>query len=131
MLFRLEKLFKETCHQMNCELLEFGGEDDHVHLMAAVHPKCAIANLVGKLKGKSAYFLRKEFAMELRKKLWGYHLWSPSYCVVSCGGASLETVRSYIENQRQPSTEKGVRHSISETARHAKNKRLRARLTRP
>jgi putative transposase len=42
---------------MDCELLEFGGEDDHVHLMLNVHPKVAVANLVGKLKGKSSYLL--------------------------------------------------------------------------
>ena len=46
---------------MGCELLEFGGEDDHVHLMLSVHPKVAVANLVGKLKGKSSYILRIEF----------------------------------------------------------------------
>lgn len=108
---------------MECELREFGGEDDHVHLMVVAHPKWAIANLVGKLKGKSAYFLRREFSGEIRKKLWGDHLWSPSYCVVSCGGAPLDIVRSYIENQRQPPTTKGVRQSISETRRRAEQKR--------
>jgi putative transposase len=125
MLLRLEELSRETCQQMECELLEFGGEDDHVHRMVVAHPKWAIANLVGKLKGKSAYFLRREFAKEIRKKLWGNPLWSPSYCVVSCGGAPLDTVRSYIENQRQPPTTKGVRQSISETRRRAKQKNIR------
>lgn len=120
MLDRLRDLFDETCLQMECELLEFGGEDDHVHLMVAAHPKLAIANLVGRLKGKSSYFLRKEFGTQLRKKLWGNHLWSPSYCVVSCGGAPLDIVRSYIENQRKPPTEKGIRQSKSETARRAR-----------
>ena len=73
MLKRLHEILRETCEQMECELLEFGGEDDHVHLMVAAHPKWAISNLVGKLKGKSAYFLRRELAKELRKKLWGNH----------------------------------------------------------
>ena len=39
------------------ELLEFGGEDDYVHPMVSCHPKLAISNLVGKLKGKSSYLL--------------------------------------------------------------------------
>ena len=104
MLKRIEELMKETCEQMECELIEFNGEDDHVHLMVSVHPKVPVSSLVGKLKGKSAYFLRQEFAREVKKKLWGEHFWSPSYCVVSCGGAPLETVKKYIEDQRRPQT---------------------------
>ena len=83
MLERMRELFLETCEQMDVELTEFGGEDDHVHILVTVPPKLAIANLVGKLKGKSSYFLRKEYAKELRKKLWGTHLWAPSYCALT------------------------------------------------
>ena len=92
MLKRLSELFKETCTQMDVELIEFGGEDDHVYLLVCCHPKLAISNLVGKLKGKSSYFLRQEYWHKLKEKLWGKHLWSPSYCVVSCGGVPLEPV---------------------------------------
>jgi putative transposase len=46
---------------MDGELIEFGGEDVHVHLLVSAHPKTAISNLVGKLKGKSSYFLRKNY----------------------------------------------------------------------
>src|SRR2546428_2683244 len=105
MLDRLKELLAETCLQMDCQLLEFNGEDDYVHLIVAVHPKLAVSNLVGKLKGKSSYFLRQEFWPQLKEKLWGKHLWSPSYCVVSCsfspvgrsdrGGAPLEIIRKY------------------------------------
>lgn len=111
MIDRMKKLFQETCLQMDVELVEFGGEDDHVHLLVTVPPKLAIANLVGKLKGKSAYFLRKEFSSHLKKKLWGNHLWSPSYCVVSCGGATLDVVRRYVMNQRRPTSEASATQS--------------------
>jgi putative transposase len=124
MLHRLKEIFIETCQQMDCELLEFGGEHDHVHIMLAVHPKVAVANLVGKLKGKSAYFLRKEYWNIVKKKLWGAHFWSPSYCVVSCGGASLDIVKAYIKNQRTPPSEKQVKQS------KAISNKPRARLTR-
>jgi len=59
---------------MDVELIECNGEDDHIHLMVNCPPKLALANLVGKHKGKSSYVLRKEFAEELRDKLWGNHL---------------------------------------------------------
>jgi len=111
MLIRLEEIFRETMEQMDGELLEFGGEDDHVHLMVSFPPRHAVANLVGKLKGKSSYFLRQEFWDEIKPKLWGAHFWSPSYCVVSCGGAPLDVVKAYVENQRQPKDLKHVKHS--------------------
>ena len=48
---------------------------------------------------------------DIKNKLWGVHFWSPSYCVVSCGGASLDVVKAYIENQRRPPTDKQIKQS--------------------
>jgi len=114
MLKMMEHIFKQTCEQMECELLEFNGEADHVHLMLSAPPKLSVSVLIGKLKGKSSYFIRQEFWEQIKKKLWGEHLWSPSYCSVTCGGAPLEIVKKYIENQRQPPSEKGVAQSLRE-----------------
>ena len=112
MLECVKGVMDETCKQMDCELLEFGREDDHIHLMVAVNPKVAVSNLVIKLKGKSSYVLRRDFWESVRHKLWGNHLWSPSYCVVSCGGASLDVVKAYIEQQQAPPSEKSVKQSL-------------------
>ncbi|MFM8454082.1 MAG: IS200/IS605 family transposase [Gammaproteobacteria bacterium] len=115
MLESMYLVFKETCLQMDVELLEFNGEDDHVHLMLSCHPKLALSNLVGKLKGKSSYMLRKEFWPQIKQKLWGKHLWSPSYCLVSCGGAPLNIVKQYIQQQRTPPSQRSIRQSIQES----------------
>ena len=111
MLSEIGFLIDETCMQMDCELIEFNGEDDHIHMMVNVHPKLAISNLVGKLKGKTSYFMRKNHWNHTKKYLWGKHFWSPSYCVVSCGGAPLAIIKKYIENQRLPTEEKHVKKS--------------------
>jgi putative transposase len=111
MLDRLKEIFTETCLQMDGELLEFGGEDDHVHLLVSCPPKLSISNLVGKLKGKSSYFLRQDFWPEIKSKLWGNHFWGPSYCALSAGGAPLEVIKKYIENQRTPTSDKYVKTS--------------------
>jgi putative transposase len=111
MLERLNAVYAETMEQMEGTLMEFGGEDDHVHLLVSCHPKTAVSNLVGKLKGKSSYILRNEFWSEIKTKLWGDHFWSPSYCVVSSGAASLDVVRAYIEDQRKPSDKQSMEQS--------------------
>lgn len=119
MLKRVHELIEETCNQMDCELIEFNGEKDHVHLIVNVHPKQAISHFVGKIKGKTSYFLRKEYWDTVKTKLWGNHFWSPSYCVVSVGGAPIDIVRKYIEEQKRPTIEKHVKKSkaIKENAR--------------
>jgi putative transposase len=91
--------------------MEYGFEADHVHLMVQVHPKVAVSNLVGKLKGKSSYILRRDYWESVKTKLWGDKFWSPSYCVVSCGGGSLEQVAAYIDSQRKPPSERAVKQS--------------------
>lgn len=111
MLKRMEVLLKETCKQMDVEFIEFNGKEDHIHLMVCCPPKLAISNLVSKLKGKTSYFLRKEFWDLLKDKLWGKHLWSPSYCVVSSGGAPLDIIREYIKNQSKPTDKRYVSQS--------------------
>ena len=55
MLERLKEVLEETCKQMDVELIECNGEDEHIHLMVNCPPKLVISNLVGKLKGKSSY----------------------------------------------------------------------------
>lgn len=119
MLKRTEELIGETSEQMDCELIEFNGESDHIHILVNVHPKLAISNFVGKLKGKTSYFLRKEYWDKVKQKLWGKHFWGPSYCVVSVGGAPLDVVKNYIENQRVPTEEK---HAKKSQAIHARRR---------
>ncbi len=44
--------------------------------------------------------LRSRNYQEITEKLWGGHLWSPSYFAASCGGAPLDIIKRYIEDQR-------------------------------
>jgi putative transposase len=92
----------DVCQKMGVELKEFDGDDDHVHLLVAYPPKLAVSRLVNSLKLVSARLLRKRDFPEVRKKLWGVHFWTPSYYAGSCGRASLQTVKRYIQNQRRP-----------------------------
>ncbi len=83
-------------------------------ILVSIPPKHSVAIVASKLKGKSSYFIRREFWELIKKKLWGDNFWSPSYCSVTCGGAPLEIIKKYIDDQRKPFTEKGVAQSIRE-----------------
>jgi len=101
MLEAMEGMFKKVCLDFEAELTEFNGEDDYVHLLINYPPKVAVSNLVNSLKGVSSRHLRKDFP-EIKNKLWGGSLWSPSYFASSCGGAPLEIIKQYIEQQQTP-----------------------------
>ncbi|CAN7643329.1 IS200/IS605 family transposase [Trinickia sp. LjRoot230] len=90
-------MFASVCADFEAELVEFDGEDNHVHLLVNYPSKVAVAALVNSLKGVSSRMIRKKNCPSMRRKLWGGALWSPSYFAGSCGGAPLSAIREYIE----------------------------------
>ena len=98
----LRGIFASVCADFESQLVELDGEHDHVHLLVEYPPKVAISNLVNSLKGVSSRMIRKKNDPNIREKLWGGALWSPSYFAGSCGGAPIELVRQYIEQQQTP-----------------------------
>lgn len=98
----LKEIFACVCSDFEANLIEIDGEKDHVHLLITYPPKVAISRLVNSLKGVSSRLIRKKQYPSISKALWGDALWSPSYFAGSCGGAPLETIRTYIEQQDSP-----------------------------
>jgi putative transposase len=98
----LREIFTAVCTDFEAERVEFDGEDDHAHLLVNYPPKVAVSALVNSLKGVSSRMIRNKNYPEIKKKLWGGALWSPSYFAGSCGGAPISLIRQYIEQQRTP-----------------------------
>ena len=98
----LAAAFVEVCSRFEATLDAFETDQDHAHLLVTYPPKVALSRLVGSLKTISSYRVRQHAWPEVRRALWGEHFWSPSYAVISCGGAPLDAVRAYIENQQSP-----------------------------
>lgn len=101
---RLEEHFSRLCENAGCTLSEFNGEADHVHLLVDASPNVAPSKLVNTLKTISSREIRKEFSEHLKPFYWKPFLWSRAYCLVSAGGAPLNVLKKYIENQgKEPS----------------------------
>ena len=102
MLTFCEHTMRTVCAELHVELVEFNGEADHVHLLISYPPTLAISTLVQRLKGRTAYTVRREYTgVCVRARMRG-HLWSPSYFAVSCGGAPLSIIKQYIDGQARP-----------------------------
>ena len=102
MLTLCESTMRSVCDDFEAQLVEFNGEEDHVHLLVEYPPKIAISKLVNSLKGVSARRLRFEFTGQVNRHSMNGPLGSPSYFAASCGGAPISIIRQYIEQQQRP-----------------------------
>ena len=102
MLLRMKEIFTRLCQNQKSELVEFGGEADHVHLLVDLSPDIAVSKLVNTLKTISSRMIRKEFAEHLKQFYWKPVFWTGAYCVISSGGAPLDILKQYIQNQETP-----------------------------
>jgi len=96
----LRGIFTSVCADFESELVEFDGANDHVHLLVNYPPKVSVSRLVNSLKGVSSRIIRRKQYPDIRNKIWGNALWSPSYFAGSCGGAPIAVLRQYIEQQQ-------------------------------
>jgi putative transposase len=101
-LTRLEEIMRAVCTHFECELVEFNGENNHVHLLVNFPPKVALSKLVNSLKGVSSRRMRQEFPDLVRHYYQANRLWSGSYFAGSVGGAPLTVLHQYIEQQNRP-----------------------------
>ena len=99
---RMEQIMRDVCADFECELAEFNGESNHVHLLVHFPPKVALSRLVNSLKGVSSRRLRQEFPELASHYYRTNQLWSGSYFAGSVGGAPLSVLRPYIEQQNRP-----------------------------
>ncbi len=101
---RMKEIVEEQCQHWDIELIEFGGEADHIHLLLSMHPNIMPSRFINSLKTVSSRYLRKEFSAHLKKYFWKPVLWTRAYCLLTTGGATIETIRQYIEKQGSDSS---------------------------
>ena len=102
MMTRLEGILGHLCEKWDCKLIEFNGEQDHIHLLFQYYPQMELPKLVNNVKTVTSRRLRSEFAEHVDQFYWKDVLWSSSYFIASCGGVTVSILRRYIENQDTP-----------------------------
>jgi putative transposase len=94
---RLKEIIYSKAIEHQSEVLELEIMPDHVHLLVEVDPQHGIHKLIKAMKGASSRALRSEFP-HIKSRL--PTLWTNSYFVSTVGGAPLEVIKQYIENQK-------------------------------
>lgn len=104
---RLKTIIRETAAEMQVEIIEMeitpalacgSSVPDHVHLLCEIHPQYSVNLFMQLIKGHSSRLLRQE-----NKSLCTClpTLWTTSYFISNIGGAPLEKIKQYIENQKR------------------------------
>lgn len=96
----LIEILNKIAEDNNFKILEINGDLDHIHLLIECSPQHYIPNILKALKGVSARLLMKEFP-SIKGKLWGGHLWNPSYFVATVSENTEEQIRNYIQSQKE------------------------------
>jgi len=100
MLILIKDVFETLLNSNGCTLIEYNGEQDYIHILISLHPTIAISRLVNVLKGVSSRHIRQQYP-GLTQIYYGANigLWSRAYYASSVGGATLETLKKYIQKQ--------------------------------
>ena len=93
----LGRVFRDLARQRESEIEEGHLMPDHVHMLIAIPPKYAVAQVVGFIKGKSAIHIARSY-LGRRRNYRGQHFWARGY-FVSTVGREEQQVRRYIRHQ--------------------------------
>ena len=94
----LGPIIKELARQKESEVVEGKLVGDHVHMLLAVPPKYAVAQVIGYIKGKSAIYVARMSGR--RRNFVGQNFWARGYCV-STIGLDEAAIREYIQRQEE------------------------------
>ena len=95
---RAKEIFEYISPGYGITLEEWNHDGDHVHVMFRAQPKSELSKFINAYKSASSRLLKKEYP-QIKKKLWKETFWSQSFCLLSAGGAPIETISQYIESQ--------------------------------
>ena len=95
---RAREIFCYIAPRYGIELEEWNHDCDHVHVMFRAQPRSEISKFINAYKSASSRLLKKEHP-EIKEKLWKGAFWSQSFCLLTAGGAPIETIRAYIASQ--------------------------------
>ena len=95
---RLKEIFGYIQDNYNIALEEWNHDVDHVHILFRSEPNSNISKFINAYKSASSRLIKKEYP-SIKSRLYKEAFWSQSFCLISTGGANIETIKKYIESQ--------------------------------
>ena len=95
----IQASLKTTAEELGIAIDVMEVMPDHIHMLIHAKPQLRLSDAIKIMKGNTARWLFLAHP-EIKKQLWGGHLWNPSYCVVTVSDRSHDQVKRYIETQK-------------------------------
>lgn len=95
---RLMEMFEKLSPKYNISLDEWNHDADHVRILFRGQPNSEISKFINAYKSASSRLIKKEFP-EIRKFLWKEMFWSPSFCLLTTGNATVDIIQQFIQSQ--------------------------------
>ena len=100
-----EEMLQNLAEEYKFQILAMEVMPDHIHLLVDCKPQFYISDMIKIMKGNLARQMFLAYP-ELKKELWGGHLWNPSYCAITVSDRSRDQVLAYIEGQKEKEKKK-------------------------
>ena len=91
-------MFLRISANYNIALIEWNEDRDHIHILFKAQPNTELSKFINAYKSASSRLIKKNFP-GVKQKLWKEMFWSRSFCLLTTGGAPIEVIKTYIENQ--------------------------------
>lgn len=102
----LYSLIATRCQALNCDCYAVGGTCDHIHVLIHFPATIAISNLIGQIKGFSAYAINERMLSQEHFK------WQNGYGAFTISKRSIESVRRYVLNQKKHHATQGLIYEL-------------------
>jgi putative transposase len=94
----LKSRFEVISKKYLITLEEFNHDEDHIHILFTAHPKSNLVAFINAYKSSTSRMIKQEYPL-IKDQLWKSMFWTKSYCLLTSGGASIEVIKQYIEDQ--------------------------------
>ena len=88
------------CKNLECNPIQVGGHQDHVHILCLLSKKIALMDLIEKVKSNSSKWIKTK-----GKELENFY-WQNGYGAFSVNPTDIEVVKNYILNQEEHHSKK-------------------------
>lgn len=91
---RLYEYLGGTLRGKKGQLIEIGGVEDHVHLLAGLSPSLAVSDVIRDLKANSSKWKKEELRI-------GGSAWQKGFGAFTVSYDRIDAIRKYIQNQEE------------------------------
>lgn len=90
--------FERISESYHINLVEWKHDKEHVHIMFKAQPKTELTKFINTYKSASSRLIKRDYP-RVKQFLWKEMFWSKSFCLLTTGGAPIDVIKKYIQNQ--------------------------------